>query len=106
MKLNPKHMEKLAKQMGIKMDPIEAEEVIIRTPEREIIIQNPQVARVNMMGQETFQISGDIVERPKEKFSEDDVKLIMEKTGASREKARQALEETGGIAEAIMKLRG
>lgn len=106
MKLNPKQMEKMARQMGIKMDPIDAQEVIIKTPDKDIIITNPQVAKVNMMGQESFQISGDVSETSREKFSEADIKLIMEKTGASKEQSRQALEETGDIADAILKLKG
>ena len=104
-KMNPKQMEKMMKQMGIKSENISAEEVIIKTEDKEIIISNPQVTKVKMGGQETFQIVGQISERKKEKFSEDDVKMIVEQTSSSEEDAKKALEETGDIAEAIMKLK-
>ena len=106
MKINPKQMEKLMKQMGMQMDNIEAERVIIVTKDNKIVIENPQVAKVRMMGQETFQVSGgEISEEAKEKFSNDDVKMIMEQTGALEEEACAALEETQDIAEAIVKLK-
>ena len=106
MKINPKQLEKMAKQMGVQMDNIEAEKVIIVTKDGKIIIENPQVSKVKMMGQETFQISGgDLTEEAKEKFSDDDVKMIMAQTGAVEEDAVKALEETQDIAEAIVKLK-
>ena len=105
MKINPKMMEKAMKQMGIKSEEILAEEVIIKTPEKEIIIKNPQVTKINMGGQESFQIAGEISERTSEKFSQDDIKMIMEQTGATEQEAEKALEETGDIAEAIIKLK-
>ena len=73
--------------------------------EGDIVISNPQVARVNMMGQDSFQISGDVSERSREKFSREDIEIVMEKTGASEKEAKDALEETGDIAEAILKLK-
>jgi len=109
MKINPKQLEKMAKRMGIETKPIDATEVIIRTPDREIVISNPSVSRVNMMGQDSWQITGDVSERsntPAEKFSEDDVKMVAGQAGADEEDARVALEETGGdIAEAILRLK-
>ena len=111
--MNAKQMEKMMKQMGIKQEQIDAEEVIIKTAGGEIVISSPQVVKVNVGGQETFQISGEIAERekstepaePKEKFSEEDAKLVAQQSGASLEDARAALEETGDIAGAIMKLK-
>lgn len=106
MKINPKQLERMAKQMGMQMDNIEAERVIIVTKEGKIIIESPQVAKVKMMGQETFQISGgDISEEAKSKFSDEDIRMIMEQTGAVEEDAARALEETQDIAQAIVKLR-
>ena len=105
MKLNQKQIEKAMKKMGIQSEDIEADEVIIKTPEKEILISNPRVSRINMMGQDTFQVMGDVSERSRDKFSEDDLRLIMGKTGASEKDARKALEETGDIAEAILRLK-
>ena len=106
MKINPREMEKVMKRMGMQTQPIEAEEVIIRTAGKDIVISSPQVTRVSVMGQTTFQIIGEESERSKEKFTEDDVRLVMSKTGADRESAKKALEEEGDIASAILKLKG
>ena len=57
-----------------------------------------------MQGQESFQISGDVSEESGEKFSEDDVRVVMEKTNCSEIEARKTLEETGDLADEIMKL--
>lgn len=103
MKLNPRDVEKAMKRMGIQSQEIDAVEVVIKTPQKDIIISNPTVARINMMGQDSFQVSGEVSER--EKISTDDIKIIMEKTGASEEDASKALEETGDIAESILRLK-
>ena len=50
----------MMKKMGISQQEIDATEVIIKTPEKEIVITNPQVSKVNMMGQQTFQVVGEI----------------------------------------------
>ena len=104
MKINPKQLEKMAKRMGIQSTQIDAEEVIIRTSDTNIVIRNPSVARVNMMGQDTFQVSGDVEEQEREEFSDDDVEMVSEKAGVSEEEARAALHRFGGIAEAIIGL--
>ena len=105
MKINPRQMEKMMKKMGIQSVSIEAEEVVIKTPDKDIVIKNPQVSRVNAMGQDTFQISGDVEEREKEGFSSEDVETVMEQSGASEEEAISALRETNDLADAIMKLK-
>ena len=104
MKLNQRQIEKAMKRMGIQAVEIDAEEVIIRTHSKDIVISNPQVSRVNMMGQDTFQISGEVSEEEKG-VSEDDVRMVASQTGSSEEEARQALSETGDIAQAILKLK-
>ena len=95
----------MMKKMGIQQETIDAEEVIIKGKEKEIIVSSPQVTKIKMQGQETFQIVGEVSERKKEAFSEEDVKMIMEQTGASEEKVKETLKETNDIAEAIMKLK-
>jgi nascent polypeptide-associated complex subunit alpha len=104
MKLNQRQIEKAMKRMGIQAQEIDAEEVIIRTESKDIVITNPQVSRVNMMGQDTFQISGEVSESEKG-VSEEDVRMVASKTGASEEEAREALSDTGDIAQAILKLK-
>jgi nascent polypeptide-associated complex subunit alpha len=59
-----------------------------------------------MQGQTSYQISGDEQEEEKSTFSDEDLQVVMEKTGASKEKAKKALEESNGdIASAIMELK-
>lgn len=105
MKINPKQMEKAMKRMGMQTTPIEAEEVVIKTADKDIVITNPQVTSISMMGQMTYQIIGDAEERAKEKITGDDVKLVMEKAGVDEETAKKALDEEGDIAAAILKLK-
>ncbi len=99
--INPKQMEKMARQMGMQMDNVESVEVIIKTPEKDIVIKNPQVTRIKMRGQETFQIAGEVVEQ--EKVNAEDIDLIVQKTGVSKEEAEKLLEETGDVVLAIKK---
>lgn len=107
--MNPRDMQKAMKKLGIKQEEIDAQEVIIRTPDKEIIISNPQVSKVNMMGQETFQIVGDFEERPissEPEINDEDIKTVVEQTGSSEEKAKEAIEKNDGdLAKAIMELK-
>lgn len=106
--LNPRKMQQMMKQLGIQQVDIPAVEVIIRTAQKEIVITSPSVAKVNMMGQETFQISGDIEERSLSttpEISEEDIQAVMEQTGADKATAKRAIEKhQGDLAEAIMEL--
>lgn len=106
--VDPRQMKAMMKQMGIKQRAIDAEEVIIKTGEGELVISNPQVTEITMQGTKTYQIMGDVSERtdePKKKYTEDDVKLVREKTGCSQDQAEDVLEKNGGdIAAAIVSL--
>ena len=107
--MNPRDMKMAMKRLGIQQQEIEATEVIIRTEGKDIVISNPSVARVNMMGQDSFQISGEVSERStdsKPDISEEDVATVAEQAGVPEEDARAAIEESNGdLAEAIMKLK-
>lgn len=102
-----RNMQKMLKQMNT--EQIDAEEVLIRTSSGETLsIKNPQVVKMEIMGQTTFQVVGTAlpVQEEKKGPSDEDVELVMEKTGASKEKVDTALKESNGdIAEAIMKLK-
>jgi nascent polypeptide-associated complex subunit alpha len=105
--MSPGKMNALMKQMGIKQEEIDAERVVIEKKDGgNIVINNPSVVKINMQGNESFQITGDVsVESAEEGISEDDVKLVMEKTGKSEEEVREVLEKVGGdLSEAIMEL--
>ena len=105
-KINPKQMQKAMKRMGIKQEEIDAVEVIIKTSDKELIIRNPNVTKVNMMGQETFQITGDIEERDTRTYKDEDVKTVMEQADCSEEQAIGALEKSkGDLAEAILDIK-
>ncbi|MDP2907107.1 MAG: nascent polypeptide-associated complex protein [Nanoarchaeota archaeon] len=105
-KINPKQIEKAMKQMGIKQEEIDATEVIIKTHDKELVIRNPHVAKVNMMGQESLQITGSIEERELKPYKEEDIKTVMEQAGCSKEEAVKALEDhKGDLAEAILSLK-
>ena len=106
--MNPRKMQQMMKRMGIAQVEIDATEVIIRCPDKEIIIQNPQVSKVNAMGQLTFQIVGEPIERSLSttpEINEDDIKTVMEQASVDEEKAKEALEKSkGNLAEAIINL--
>ncbi len=103
--MNPKQVEQAMKKLGMKQEEIKAVEVVIKTPSKELVVQNPQVLKVTAFGQETLQITGHIVEREAEKYTKEDVELVSMQTGANQEKAQEALEKAeGDIAKAILLL--
>lgn len=104
--LNPKKMHAVMKQMGISQEEIGASRVIIeKIDDSKIIIENPSVTKIKMQGQETFQIAGKISEESAEQgISKEDIKTIVEKTSCTEEQAKQTLEKTGDLAEAILEL--
>ncbi len=106
MRINQRKMQEAMRRLGIQQQEVPAESVIIESSDKRIIIDSPQVVKVNLMGQETFQITGAVREEPIEfKPSEEDVKLVMEKTGKSKEEVVEALKSSNGdIASAILKL--
>jgi len=102
--IDPKKISGMMKQLGMKQEDIEAERVIIEAKDKNIVIENPSVQKIIMQGQESFQVTGDAKEIEKG-TSKEDIKQVMEKTGASRERAIKALEKAkGDLAEAILSL--
>lgn len=101
-------MQKAMKRLGIQQEELDAHEVIIRLADKDLVIANPQVAKVNMMGQETFQVSGAVEERERSAepdISADDVQAVMDQTGVSRDKAVAAVKKHhGDLAAAILEL--
>ena len=101
--MNPKQVEQAMKKLGVKQEAIEAEQVIIKCGNKNLIIKDPHVLKVNMMGQESLQISGAIEEEIA--LSEEDIQTVSEQANVSKEEARKVFEETNGdLAEAILKL--
>ena len=105
--MNPKQVQSAMKKMGIAQTPIPATQVIIRQKEGEIVIDNPEVLKISMMNQISFQISGTIHENKgvSSPPNENDIQTVMEQANVDRETARRALEITkGDIAQAILGL--
>jgi nascent polypeptide-associated complex subunit alpha len=102
----------MMQRMGMSMDAVQdVEQVIIKTSSKEIIIEQPEVAILQMQGQKIFQIAGGkITEKIPERavklaVSEEDARLVADQTGKSIEEARKALEECeGDLAKAILLL--
>ncbi len=109
--MNPGQMKKLMQQMGIKNSEVKATRVTVESDEGNLVVENPQVLIIEMGGQKSLQVMGEIREEKKgQKESSEkeksDVDIVMEKTGCSAEQAESALQETGDIAGAIMKIEG
>ncbi len=105
-KINPKQIEKVMKQMGVSQTPVDAKRVIIELEDKNLVIDEPSVTKVLMQGQTTWQIAGGAEEESTESFSDEDVAMVVEKTGKSEEEVRNFLEENSGdIALAILELK-
>jgi len=113
--MNPRQMERMMRQMGMKVDQIRnVSKVVIFSEEGDIVIANPQVTKTKIMGQTMYQVVGEqSVESPPAKaevtaesaVSEEDVQLVASQARTSKERAREALLKTkGDIAEAIISL--
>lgn len=104
--VNPSQMKALMKQMGIKQEDLDVNRVIIEKKDgNNVIVEPASVQKITMQGQVQWQISGETREESKkEGISEEDIKLVMEKTGKSENEVKRILEETNDIAEAIMQL--
>ncbi len=105
--MNPAKMKQMMKQMGINIEDVDdVEQVIIKTSEKDIIFNNAKVSIMTAQGVDTYQIVGTPEEVPREiEIPDDDIRLVVEQTGVSEEKAREALKNANGdLAEAIMSL--
>ena len=98
--------------MGMSMDSVpEVTQVIVKTAAKDIIIDEPEVAILNMQGQRVYQVMGGrvtekvaVVEK-KIVIPDEDAQLVAGQTGKTVEAARKALEESGGdLAKAILLL--
>jgi nascent polypeptide-associated complex subunit alpha len=97
--------------MGMSMDAVaDVEQVVIKTGSKEITIEEPEVAVLEVQGQKIFQVTGGkitekVAERKPSAIAEEDVRLVADQTGKSSDEARRALEESGGdLAKAILLL--
>lgn len=115
-RLNPREQRRMMQRMGMNMDSIpEVKQVIIKTNNKDITIEQPEVAILEMQGQKIFQvIGGKVIEKASEQtvpvaskilISEADIQLVADQTGKSVDEAKKALEECeGDLAKAILLL--
>jgi len=122
--MNPRKMKQMMEQMGIDVTELDAEEVVIRTGDEELVFDDAQVTRMDAQGQQTYQVVGDPESRDPGAAAleaggdsddagdgddggipDDDVALVAENAGVDAETAREALAETDGdLAAAIARL--
>jgi nascent polypeptide-associated complex subunit alpha len=99
------NMQQMMKQMGMDMDELDADKVEIHIGDKKLVFNNPGVNKIDMQGQEMFQLQGNYTE---EKIDtgpdQEDIELVTEKTGCSEEEAREALQDADDVAEAVMQL--
>lgn len=104
--MNPKKMQGMMKKMGISQTQLPVRRVVFEMNDGNLVIDDPSVIKIMMQGQESYQVTGEAVEEEAEGVSDEDVVLVVEKSGASEDEARAALEKSDGdIAEAIMSLK-
>ena len=116
-RMNPREQKRLMQRMGMNMDSVpDVQQVIIKTSGKDIVIDEPEVAILEVQGQKMYQVIGGQVseQAPSQRhaakpvqpaFSEEDVRLVADQTGKSLEKAKEALEECqGDLAKAILLL--
>ena len=121
--MNPRKMKQMMEQMGIDMEDIDAEEVIIRTPDEELVFTDAEVQLMEAQGQKTYQVVGDPESRALEAggasdadeesadagsgsaVDEDDVEIVAMRTGVDEDTARETLEANDGdLADAVDEL--
>jgi nascent polypeptide-associated complex subunit alpha len=114
-------MERQMRRMGVDFQQIEdVTEVVIRLPDKELVIPQAQVLVMQAQGDDIYQIVGKSEERsptvsteleegvpttPVQSFSEEDVQLVASQANVSEEEAREALRTAeGNLAKAIIVL--
>ena len=108
--INPREMRRLMRQL--KAQEIDAYEVVIRAKDGDYVIKDPQVMAMEVQGQKMLQIIGEMKKvkgkeegEEKEIFSEEDIEIVMQQTGCTRDEAINALKEANGEpAEAIISI--
>ena len=114
--MNPRKMQQMMKQMGIDVTDIDAEEVVIRTADEELVFSDAQVTRMDAQGTQTYQVVGEPDTRERgsggeatedtsgaaEAIPDEDVQLVVERASVTPDEAREALAaEDGDLAAAI-----
>ncbi len=121
--LNSRKMKQMMEQMGIDIEEIDAQEVVITTADEKLVFTDAEVQKMDAQGQATYQVVGSPEHQAAEALEadasdeaggedddvagipEDDVELVAQRTGAGEDAAREALEATDGdLAAAVERL--
>ena len=119
--LNPRKMKQMMEQMGIELEELDAEEVVISLAGGDrLVFDAPDVTRMDARGQQTYQVVGEPErsggaeageleaadgDEAVEGATDEDIELVMARAGVDEETAREALESADGdLAAAISRL--
>jgi nascent polypeptide-associated complex subunit alpha len=106
--MNSRQAQQMMRRMGINQQDLDVLEVVVKLPDKNLVFKNPNLSKINMGGNETFQLSGDyeeVSENEVLEINDDDIKTVMEQANVDKETAKQAiLDNNGDLAEAIVKL--
>ncbi|MDI6721278.1 MAG: nascent polypeptide-associated complex protein [Candidatus Aenigmarchaeota archaeon] len=101
---DPKKIEKMMKRLNLNVRQVDADKVVIEGKEKKIVIRNPEIMIADMMGREVYQITGNVEESMP--VREEDILMVMEKTGKDRKTVVEKLEELDNdLARAIIELK-
>jgi nascent polypeptide-associated complex subunit alpha len=107
-KMNSRDAKRMMDRLGLDMKEVpNVKEVIIKSETEEIIIRKPSVSKVKAQGMQIYQVMGGSVEEQSatKKYSQEDILLVAQQAGVTKEAAEEALKETDGdLARAILKL--
>src|SRR5207249_5603148 len=101
-------LNRMMQRMGMQVQQLdEVTKVIMETPTKRIVIDNPEVATVTVQGQTVYQVGGGTMrEEGIGGGSDEDVKLVASQAGVSTEEATNALRQSNGdLAQAITLLK-
>ena len=107
-KINPREANRMMQRMGMQVQQLdEVTKVIMETPTKRIVIDNPEVATVTVQGQTVYQVGGGTMrEEGIGGGSDEDVKLVASQAGVSTEEAANGLRQSNGdLAQAIILLK-
>ena len=109
LELGGRKNRRMLERMGLDMNQIpDVKEVIIRTSNKDMVIREANVSEINAKDMRVFQVMGsdvEEIEHEKAKFTDEDVLLVAQQAGVSKERASVALEESDGdLAQAILQL--
>lgn len=94
-RVNPREAKRMMQRMGLGLNEVpDVQQVIVQTSNKEIIIEKPEVALIEMQGQKIFQVTGGKVTEKKLEMGvtipEEDVRLVADQTGRSMEEAKKS----------------